>query len=121
MNRRETGSRYEEITAKLLENQGFEILERNYRCRKGEIDLIAKESGYLVFIEVKYRRNSRKGFAAEAITEAKQKRICRVADDYLMRHGIFPDTGIRFDVAAIDGERLHILKNAFPYCGAVRF
>lgn len=121
MNKRETGSRYEEAAAEVIQKNGYRILERNFRCREGEIDLIAKEGDYLVFLEVKYRRCSRMGFAVNAVTLAKQKKICRVAQYYLMRRNLPADFPVRFDVAAIDGKRIRVVKNAFPYQGKVRF
>ena len=59
MNRRETGSRYEKQAAVYLEQKGYEILEMNFRCRRGEIDLVARDGEYLVFVEVKYRADLR--------------------------------------------------------------
>ena len=61
MNRRKEGAYYENLVAEYLKTQGYEILEKNYRCRIGEIDLIAKEGETLVFVEVKYRRNDKMG------------------------------------------------------------
>lgn len=121
LNNREIGSRYEALIAKELENRGYGILKQNYRCPLGEIDLVAADEGYLVFIEVKYRKNGSRGSAAEAVTDGKRRKICRAADYYMKQHGIFGDMGVRFDVAAIDGDKIRILKDAFPYTGAVRF
>ena len=73
MNKRQTGSEYEGLAAKWLEGHGYQIVERNYRCRQGEIDLIAEKDGYLVFVEVKYRRSSEAGDPAEAVDYWKQK------------------------------------------------
>ena len=75
MNRRETGSRYEKQAAVFLEQKGYEILEMNFRCRRGEIDLVARDGEYLVFVEVKYRADLRCGRPAEAVTPAKIQRI----------------------------------------------
>ncbi len=121
LNNRKIGAQFETVAAELLKQQGFHILEKNYRCKTGEIDLIAREGEYLVFIEVKYRKNARKGFAVDAVTREKQKKICRTADFYMRQHHMFGDMCIRFDVAAIDGKEIRIVKNAFPYVGAVRF
>ena len=121
MNTREIGHKYETLAANLLQQNGYQILERNFRCREGEIDLIALEGGYLVFIEVKYRKSEKSGLAATAVDGKKQKKICRVAQYYLMKNQIYADMSVRFDVAAADGERLHIIKNAFPYRGSGRF
>ena len=75
----EIGRKYEEKAAELLEKQGYFILERNYRCKQGEIDLIGKEGEYLCFIEVKYRSGLSYGSPLEAVTKAKQRKISRTA------------------------------------------
>ena len=83
MNTRQTGNVYEQMAADYLEKQGMRILERNFRRgRNGEIDIIGRDGKYLVFVEVKYRSGDEKGNAAEAVTTAKQRTICRVADYY---------------------------------------
>ncbi|MCI9681884.1 MAG: YraN family protein [Lachnospiraceae bacterium] len=114
-NRRKIGTAYEERAAEHLRDLGYRILERNFRCRLGEIDLIAEEAGVLVFLEVKYRKSSQFGNPAEAVTPAKQKTICRVADFYRMSRGISESRSCRFDVAAIMGEKVQVYKDAFPY------
>ena len=62
-NKRMEGSRYEKLAARYLEQKGMDILELNYRCRTGEIDIIARDGEYLVFVEVKYRKTKRAGYA----------------------------------------------------------
>lgn len=114
-NRRRLGSVYEERAAAYLQKQGYQILERNFRCRLGEIDLIAEDCGTLVFLEVKYRKSGRYGSPAEAVTPAKQRTICRVADFYRMSRRVPESKGCRFDVVAILGEQVQIYKDAFPY------
>lgn len=90
------------------------ILERNFRRgRNGEIDIIGRDGKYLVFVEVKYRSGDEKGNAAEAVTTAKQRTICRVADYYRYLHHYGEDTWVRYDVVAIQGEALHWIPNAF--------
>jgi len=117
-NRRKIGAFYEEQAARYLSGQGYRILERNFRCRLGEIDLIAEEQGTLVFIEVKYRRSTRYGAPSEAVTPSKQKTICRVADYYRMSRQVPENQGCRFDVAAVlDGE-VKVYRDAFPYQGS---
>ena len=66
-NNRETGSHYERLAGAYLEQEGYEILEYNYRCKTGEIDIIAREAGYLVFCEVKYRASDKKGHPADVL------------------------------------------------------
>lgn len=110
------GGRYEEKAAEFLRNQGAVILEQNFRCRSGEIDLIARDGKYLVFVEVKYRSGRNSGYASAAVDWHKQKQICRTAQFYLLRHGI-GDVPCRFDVIAIDGDHLEWIKNAFLFQG----
>lgn len=115
MNTREKGAEYEQIAAGYLQRCGVEILERNYRNRTGEIDLIGKDGAYTVFFEVKYRRNDRKGAPAEAVNFAKQKTICRVADYYRMTHNMGDFSAVRYDVVAIEDGEITWYKNAFSH------
>lgn len=114
-NRRATGTYYEKEAAKYLEGQGYEILTMNYRCRMGEIDMIAREGEYLVFVEVKYRKSSDDGSPEEAVNDKKQRTISRVASYYLMKEYGRMDVCCRFDVVAILGEEIRLIKNAFEY------
>ena len=115
MNRRKEGAYYENLVAEYLKTQGYEILEKNYRCRIGEIDLIAKEGETLVFVEVKYRRNDKMGDPKEAVDRKKQEKISMTASYYLMRECGRMDIPCRFDVAAVLGEQIEVVKNAFEY------
>ncbi|MCL2052701.1 MAG: YraN family protein [Lachnospiraceae bacterium] len=101
MNNRKTGSFYENEAAVWLEKQGVKIVGRNFRCRIGEIDLIARHQNYLVFIEVKYRRSLKSGYPIEAVTFSKQKNICMVADIYRSQKKIPEHQPIRYDVIGI--------------------
>ena len=87
MNKRKTGQEQEAKAACFLKTQGYQILERNYRCKKGEIDLIAWEGQYLVFVEVKYRSTNESGLPEEAVDLRKQRQISRVAAWYLTEKG----------------------------------
>ena len=111
----EIGRKYEEKAAELLEKQGYFILERNYRCKQGEIDLIGKEGEYLCFIEVKYRSGLSYGSPLEAVTKAKQRKISRTALYYLTKEGYPEDTPCRFDVVGISSDRAELIRNAFEY------
>ena len=106
INNRKLGSKWEHAASDYLKKSGYEILETNFRCRIGEIDIIAKAEDTLCFIEVKYRKTSRYGFAASAVTQAKQQIIRRVAQ-------YIADTQCRFDVVAFDAGNPQIIKNAF--------
>lgn len=117
MSTREIGARKEEMACGYLKENGIKIIERNFHCRQGEIDIVGSDGTYLIFFEVKYRQSMLKGCAAEAVGFGKQKRICKVSDYYRMRHGCPSDTAIRFDVIAIDGAHIEWIRNAFPYIG----
>jgi len=111
MNR--AGVRAEDLCAQLLRKAGLRVLARNWRCRHGEIDLVAEEGGTLVFAEVRYRSHARFGGAAESVTAAKQARLIAAARLYLMRR---PDADCRFDVLLLDGletARIRWIRNAF--------
>lgn len=115
MNTRKKGAEYEEKAAQYLQSQGVHILECNYRNRKGEIDLIGRDGEYLVFFEVKYRKNNEMGTPAEAVNYGKQKNICKVADYYRMIHKIGEFAAVRYDVVAICGEEITWYQNAFEH------
>lgn len=113
MNKRAIGSEYEKRAAAYLEQSGMCILEYNYRIRSGEIDLIARDGRYLVFVEVKYRANSHLGTPLEAVDARKQRTIIRTAQHYLLRHGYGMETQCRFDVVGICKDVITHIENAF--------
>ncbi len=113
MNNRKTGTEYEEKTSQWLAEQGVQILEKNYRCRFGEIDIIGSHQGYLVFIEVKYRSDTARGYPAEAVGPGKQRTICKVADYYRMCKRYGEEQPVRYDVIGICGEKIEWYQNAF--------
>ncbi len=115
-NKRALGAAAERIVRNYIEELGMELLEMNFRCRQGEIDLIARDGQIYVFIEVKYRKDTRYGFPQEAVDARKQKRICSAAAYYLYRHRLGSCTGVRFDVAALLGDQLTYIRDAFPFC-----
>ena len=108
-----SGARAEALCAEFLQRAGLRILARNWRCRFGEIDLIADDGGTLVFAEVRLRSNANFGGAAESITAAKRGRIVAAAGLYMAARREVP---CRFDVLlldALDGLRIRWLRNAF--------
>lgn len=113
MNKRAIGTAYEEKAAKFLTDHGYRILNRNFHCRIGEIDLIATSEGYLCFIEVKYRSNSSKGFPAEAINNHKIRKITMTAQYYMLCNKLPQDTPCRFDAVVILENEITLIKNAF--------
>ncbi len=112
-NNRKTGSHYEQQVAAFLQKQGFEILELNFRCRSGEIDIIARDGSYLVFIEVKYRGSRTAGNALEAIDARKAAQVRRVAQIYLYQKHYTESIPCRFDAAGVNGTTITYIKNAF--------
>ena len=116
MNTREIGGAYEMIAAEYLKQKGYKIINLNYRVRKAELDIVAKDGSVLVFVEVKYRRSGNAGDSLHAVTVAKQKRICSAALFYMNQFKINAyTTEIRFDVVGIDGDKITHVENAFPY------
>src|SRR5216683_2305707 len=94
------GKTGEDLACRELERRGYAIIARRYRCRGGELDIIARDGSTLVFVEVKARDSRAFGDAAEAVTWHKQQRIVRLASDYVMRHHL-NDSPCRFDVVSI--------------------
>ncbi len=116
-NKRAIGSDWEKRACLYLKEQRYTILEQNYYTRHGEIDIIARDEYYLVFIEVKYRTSTKKGLPEEAVTQRKQHSIINAARYYLFRHGISFDTPCRFDVIVILDDTITLYKNAFDIGG----
>jgi putative endonuclease len=110
------GAAGEDLAEKALRRQGYRILERNYTTPLGEVDLIARHQGALVFVEVKTRRQSRYGTPQEAVSPAKQARLKRLAAYYLKAKRL-GEAMVRFDVVAItvgeDGHQVQIIPQAF--------
>ena len=113
MNTRKVGRQKEQIAAKWLEGNGCQIVESNFSCKYGEIDIVFRDGEYLVFGEVKYRRDECDGHPLEAVSFGKQKKISSASLFYLARNKISDDTPIRYDVIYILGNRIDIVKNAF--------
>jgi len=106
------GARAEDLCAELLRASGLRLLERNWRCRHGEIDLIAEEGGTVVFAEVRQRSSAAFGGAAESITSAKRDRLLAAARLYLSGR---PEAHCRFDVLLVEGEPRQVrwIRDAF--------
>ncbi len=115
-NKRRLGSAYEAMAVEYLKGKGCFILARNFRCRQGELDIVARDGRYLVFVEVKYRRDSSFGDPLEAVDAKKQRRICAAASYFCQCNGYGGEEPCRFDVVAIDGRNeLTHLEHAFEY------
>jgi len=104
MKRRETGILGEELAADYLRERGYEIIETNYRCPEGEIDIVASDGDTLVFIEVRTRSSRRFGTPEESITPTKKERMRLTAARYLEAHEGLPDEW-RIDVVAVELDR----------------
>lgn len=98
--RKRLGERGEDAAAAYLERAGMIVAERNWRCDKGEVDIVALDEGAVVFVEVKTRRTASKGTPEEAVTPAKQRRYRTLAQAYLQHAGLH-DVTVRFDVISI--------------------
>lgn len=109
------GDRGEEKAAKHLKKRGYKILERNYRVHNvGEIDIIARDGEYTVFVEVKYRKSTDFGRPEEYVTQRKRERLIRAAEHYIQKNHL--ETPVRFDVVSLVGEKfedIEVIKSAF--------
>lgn len=108
----EIGSKAEAKACLYLEKINYKIIQKNFRCPSGEIDIIALHEGYIVFIEVKYRKTNEKGYPREAVNYYKQRNITKVASYYLLINGAY-NTNCRFDVVEITQESIQLIQNAF--------
>lgn len=121
MDRKKIGNWGEQQACEYLENKGFKILDKNYRCRLGEIDLIALDGDCLVFIEVKTRTSVSYGFPAESIGKRKQNKYIKMASIYAKGKGIY-GASFRFDVVEVmikgpGSWEINHIANAFQSTG----
>ncbi len=101
----------EERAAQFLQSEGYRVLQRNVRLPGGEIDLVCRDGDVVVFVEVKLRNTVGYGRALSAVDARKRSRLRRLAADYVQI--VAPNAGVRFDVVAVDGERMILHRNAF--------
>jgi putative endonuclease len=110
--RRRLGAQGEALAAMRYEAAGYEVLDRNWRCAEGEIDLVCRSGTTLVICEVKTRRSAAFGSPAEAVTIAKRRRLRRLGARWLRAHDIHCQE-VRFDVAAVTSGDVVIVTGAF--------
>lgn len=106
-----SGAEAEDRAAEHLQRQGLKLLARNWRCRQGEIDLIMRDGATLVFVEVRSRNSPAFGGAGASITPAKQAKLIRAAQHYLLQNP--SSVACRFDAVLIDGNTMQWLRDAF--------
>lgn len=114
---KEIGTFGEDAASKYLEESGYTILDRNFKCKSGEIDIIARDGNYIVFVEVKTRSGSFYGTPGEAVNELKQHKIIKVSETYIMKRKLF-NYDFRFDVIEIIIDKaknasIKLIKDAF--------
>jgi len=116
-----TGKEGEKIAAAFLKKNGYRIIEINFRCPIGEIDIVAREKDDLVFVEVKTRNSMELGYPEQAVGIRKQKKMSQLALWYLQKKKI-TDTNARFDVVAVtlipEKNEVKLIKNAFDFIAA---
>jgi putative endonuclease len=114
--RLELGKKGENLALKTIRNMGYQDIVQNYRCRLGEIDLIARDGDTLVFLEIKTRRTGSTADAKEAVNARKRRQISKVALNYMKTNNC-ENTRARFDVVAISlvgsSPKIEVIKNAF--------
>jgi len=108
-----TGDLAENQALQHLTDSGLTLVTRNYRCKLGEIDLIMQDENHLVFVEVRFRKNSAFGSALESVTVAKQHKVILATQHYLAQHNIGESKPSRFDVVGISPDNIEWIKNAF--------
>ena len=102
----------EMCATEFLKKQKYKIIDRNFRCKQGEIDIIARDKKTIVFVEVKARESAEFGQPSEYVTKSKIDKIKKAALVYLHENGL-DDADVRFDVVEILGEEINLIKNAF--------
>lgn len=113
MNKREAGNFGEDTAVFFLQKKGLEIIARNYYTFNSEIDIVAKDKEYLVFVEVKERKSDEFGNPLYSVTKAKQKRLVMAARQFMYEMHYPESTFVRFDVIGISGENINWIQNAF--------
>ena len=117
-NKRSIGSSFEDKAVSFLEKKGCRVIDRNYRCRAGEIDIIYYDTDDTVcFGEVKYRTADFQGYPEEAVDFRKQRKICLASDFFRAANGMDESLSFRYDVIAITPDDIRWIKNAFFYTG----
>ncbi len=115
--KRDLGGRGEDVAVRYLKKKGYKVIERNYRCLWGEVDLVARDKGTLVFIEIKARTSSGFGLPQEAVDIFKQRKLIQVAKAYMAEHHLTEAISTRFDVVAVQlipsGPEIELIKDAF--------
>jgi putative endonuclease len=106
------GAQGEALAVQWYEARGYTVLDRNWRCREGEIDVIVAREATIVFCEVKARTSDRFGAPVEAVTRTKQMRLRRLAAAWLSARGVH-GRDLRFDVASVMGGRVEVIEAAF--------
>lgn len=116
MNSRVIGREWEREALKRLQAAGLELLDRNYQCRMGELDLVLRDGDSVAFVEVRFRRRNDFGSGAESVSVSKRRRLIAAAQHYLQRHPGLADLPCRFDVVAIGPgatPQIEWIRNAF--------
>ena len=116
---RDAGAHYERAALAHLEHAGLSLVARNYHCRFGEIDLVMRDRGAIVFVEVRYRRSRGYGGGIDSVDASKQAKLVRAAAAFLADHPRLADATCRFDVLAIGGTPdapFDWRRNAFEAC-----
>ena len=113
MNKRDIGSFYEEMAVEYLKRNDFSIIEQNYCCKVGEIDIVATKQHVIHFVEVKYRKDLSHGFPVESVSKRKQKKLFRAAQWYLAERMMSQENVYCFDVISIVGVNVTFYENCF--------
>ena len=115
--RKALGSRGEDLAVKYLKKKGYKVIERNYRCQWGEIDLVARQGDTVIFVEIKARTSSDFGLPQDAVGRFKQEKLIQAARAYMAEHHLQETIPARFDVVAVQltpsGPDIELIQDAF--------
>ena len=117
MKRRDIGALGEKLAVKFLKKKGYKIIESNFRCREGEIDIVARRKDYLVFVEVRTKTSTGFGTPEESITSSKKEKLINLAYTYIQNHHDLPSLW-RIDFIAVElnekgkADRIELIENA---------
>lgn len=111
MTTKDIGSKGEDITLRFLQERGFELLERNYRYKRNEIDLIVRKDDLICFVEVKKRKSQTFGYPETFVSDGQKERIHQAAENFIIERQW--EDKIRFDISAVTGDHVDYFEDAF--------
>ncbi|HMA69367.1 MAG TPA: YraN family protein [Candidatus Mcinerneyibacterium sp.] len=113
MNNRKVGFEGEQKALELLQKKGYKLIEKNFKCKIGEVDLIVERKKTLIFVEVKFRKNNKMGSPLEAVNMKKQRKIIKTSQFFLLLNNKYENYNKRFDVIGVTTNDMIHIEGAF--------